>query len=214
MPPATRYARSGEASIAYQVHGEGEVDLLVVSGWISHLEHGWEAAPARRFLKRLTEFSRVIIFDPRASGLSDDLGVDYTLQQDTEDALAVLDAVGSERVAVYGRWLGGALAVKLAAEHPERIVALALYASAARTTWAPDYDWAMTSEQREALIEATLGEWGEAHSREAQRWGPSVADDPAMVEWFGRQQRLMATPGKARIRIQKSGEIDVRDRLP
>jgi class 3 adenylate cyclase len=210
----TRYARSGEASLAYQVLGEGELDLLVLSGWISHLEHGWEVPPARRFLDRLGEFARVILFDPRGSGLSDDLGATYTLDQDAEDALAVLDAVASERAAVYGRWLGGALAIKLAAEHADRIDALVLYASAARTTWAPDYDWALKPEQRDELVEDSVSDWGKADSRETARWGPSLVEDPALAEWAARLQRLMATPGRARIRWQKTAEIDVRELLP
>jgi class 3 adenylate cyclase len=212
--PETRYARSGEASIAYQVFGEGGIDLLLLTGWLSNFEHGWEAAPQRRFWERLGEFSRLILCDPRGSGLSDDLGVTYTLEQDAEDVLAVLDAVGARRVAVYARWLGGALAVTLAARHAERISSLVLYASPARTSWAPDYDWALKPEQRAELIEQALDDWGETRNREMERWGPSVADDPAFASWFARQERLLAAPGKARIRWQKTAEVDVRELLP
>jgi class 3 adenylate cyclase len=212
--PETRYARSGEASIAYQVFGEGEIDLLALSGWISNFEHSWEASPQRRFYERLAEFSRVIICDPRGSGLSDDLGVNYTLEQDAEDVMTVLDAVGSDRVAVYARWLGGALGVRLAAEHPERIAALVLYSSPARTSWAPDYDWALKPEQREKLIETSIQGWGETQNRELARWAPSAADDPALASWLARQQRLLAAPGRARIRWQETAKVDVRELLP
>jgi class 3 adenylate cyclase len=214
LTPTTRYARSGEASLAYQVAGEGELDLLILSGWLSHLEHGWDVAPARRFLEQLAEFARIISIDPRGSGLSDDLGVNYTLEQDAEDAIAVLDAVGCERVAIYGRWLGGALAVKLAADHPERVDALVLYAAAARTTWAPDYEWALTGEQRAAVVDAAMQDWGETYSREMARWGPALVEDPAVASWAAAHQRLLAAPGRARIRWEKTADIDVRELLP
>jgi class 3 adenylate cyclase len=208
------YTRSGEASLAYTVFGDGSVDLLLLFGWVSHLEDAWESAPLRRFLERLGEFSRVILYDSRAVGISDDLDATYTIEQDAQDALAVLEAVGSERVALYGKWHGGAVAAKLAAEHPQRVAALILYASVARGSWAPDYDWALTAEQREALVETMIAEWGEMHNREAARWAPSMADDPALANWFARHQRLIATPGKARIRMQELARVDVRELLP
>lgn len=202
-------------SIAYQVMGEGAVDLLVVPGWVSHIEHTWELPASRRFAERLAEFSRLILFDPRGSGLSDDLGADHTLEMDVEDALAVLDAVGSKRAAVYSKWQGGPTSVLLAADHPERVSALLLYASAARATWAPDYDWAMTPEQRDELVADNLDEWGsEASSRELSRWAPTMADDPAVAAWFARLQRLIASPAQARGRWQEAGEHDVREDLP
>jgi class 3 adenylate cyclase len=214
MAPTTRYAQSGEASIAYQVIGDGAIDLLVVSGWVTQIEHSWEAAAARRFFDRLAEFSRLILFDRRGTGLSDDLGPDHSLAVDAEDALAVLDAVGSERAVVYSKWLGGPASVQLTADHPERVSALILYASAARASWAPDYDWAMTPEQRDAFVSDNLDEWGEATNRELLRWAPSMVDDAAFVVWFAQLQRLIASPARARRRWQESGEHDVRELLP
>jgi class 3 adenylate cyclase len=214
MAPTTRYARSGEASIAYQVVGEGEIDLLLMTGWLSQIEQIWEAPPMRRFLERLAEFSRLIVFDPRGTGLSDDLGEAHALEQDVEDALAVLDAAGSERAALYTKWLGGPAGALLAADHPDRVTALVMYASAARATWAPDYDWAMTREQRDELVEDSVGEWGETYSKELSRWTPTMAHDPAMAAWFSRLGRLMASPGKAGIRWREVGDLDVRETLP
>lgn len=214
MPPRTQYARSGEASIAYQVIGEGEIDLLVVLGWISQIEHAWDAPLFRRFLERLAEFSRLILFDHRGTGSSDDLGGAYSLEQDVQDALAVLDAAGSERAALYTKGLGGPIAALLAAEYPERFAALVMFGAVARSSWAPDYDWAMTPEQREEFTERAIGEWGEANNRELARWAPSMADDPALAAWFARQQRLMAGPGQARIRMGEVANIDAREALP
>ena len=213
MDPTTRYARSGEASIAYQVVGEGPIDLLIVPGWISQLEHTWEAPAARRFFARFAEFSRLIMFDRRGTGLSDDQGDDHTLEQDVLDALAVLDTVGSERAVVYSKWLGGPASVLLAADHPDRVSALVLYASAARSSWAPDYDWAMTAEQRDHLVKESLREWGEGNNKEIERWAPSMVGDPVLTAWFARLQRLIASPTQAERRWREAGEHDVRDAL-
>src|SRR6476660_2318951 len=129
---------------------------MMVSGWISHVEQAWEAPASRRFLERLAEFSRLIVFDRRGSGLSDDLGDGHTIEQDAEDALAVLDAAGCERAALYTKGVGGAIGAVLAAEHSDRISALTMFGSVACTVWAPDYDWAMTKEQRERLVQETI----------------------------------------------------------
>src|SRR5262245_12482168 len=107
--------------------------MLVVSGWVSHLEQAWEAPGARRFYERLADFSRLILYDPRGSGLSDDVGDVHSLEQEAADALAVLDAVGSDHAAIYARWVGGPIGVFLTAEHPERIDALAMFNSVAST---------------------------------------------------------------------------------
>jgi len=214
MEPAIQYARSAEASIAYQVFGEAPTDLLLVVGWISQIDQLLEMPASRRFVERLSEFSRLIAFDPRGTGLSDDLGTEHTVEQDAEDALAVLNAVGSKQAAVYTKWLGGPTGAVLAAEHPDRVAALIMYASVARTSWASDYDWAMTAEQREELIESSFGEWGEAFNQELSRWAPSSVDDPALARWFAHYQRSMVPPGGARGRIKAAGSLDVREILP
>ncbi len=213
MDPTTRYALSDGASIAYQVMGEGPIDLLIISGWVTQLEHTWEAPAARRFFGRLAEFSRLIMFDRRGTGLSDELGDDHTLEQDVLDALAVLDAAGSDRAVVYSKWLGGPTSVLLAADHPDRVSALVLYASAARGSWAPDYDWAMTAEQREELVKASVQEWGEGSNKESERWAPSAVGDPVLMAWLARLQRLIASPTQADRRWREAGEHDVRDAL-
>src|SRR5207245_2654985 len=152
MPPRTSYAHSGEISLAYQVIGEGP-DVLFLPGWISQVEHVWELPALRRFLERLATFSRLILFDRRGTGLSERVVEAPTLDDEVEDAIAVLDAAGSERAALFAYALGGPTAVYMAARRPDRVGALVLYASCARTTWAPDYDWALTLEERTAGIE-------------------------------------------------------------
>jgi class 3 adenylate cyclase len=212
--PTTRYTRSGDASIAYQVAGEGPLDMLFLTGWLTQLEQLWEAPANRRFLERLATFGRLIMFDSRGTGLSERVLETYTIEQEARDAIAVLDAADSERAALFTYAQGGLVGAQLAAGHPERIGALIMYASVARTSWAPDYHWAMTSEEREALSERNIATWGEANSDAMSAWAPSMAGDPALATWFARMQRLAASPGEARIISRAMVDIDVRHILP
>lgn len=214
MLPTTRYARSGEATIAYQVAGEGTLDLLFLPGWISQIEQLWDSTAPRRFLERLAVFNRLILFDRRGSGLSDDGGESHSLEQEMQDALAVLDAVGSERAALLTYGLGGPVGTLLAANHPERIGALIMYASIARSTWAPDYDWAMTVGDRAQWAERTLASWGEPGGPVLSVMAPSMAEETTLATWFARLQRLAASPSQARVLLNASAELDVRDVLP
>jgi len=214
MVPTTRYAASGDATIAYQVVGDGEIDLLFLAGWISQVEQLWESPALRRLLERLALFSRLILFDRRGSGLSDSADDSYTLEQEALDALAVLDAAGSERAALFTYGLGGPVGALLAADRPERVGALIMYSSIARTSWAPDYDWAMTVEDRNQWTEHTVAAWGETDGPGLPVLAPSMADDPALAEWFARLQRLAASPSEARILLTAAADLDVRDALP
>jgi pimeloyl-ACP methyl ester carboxylesterase len=214
MVPTTRYARSGEATIAYQVAGEGALDLLFLPGWVSQIEQLWEGPALRRFLERLAVFSRLILFDRRGSGLSDGAGDSFTLEHEARDALAVLDAVGSERAALLTYGLGGPVGALLAADHPERVGALIMYASIARTSWAPDYEWAMTVADRAEWTERTVAAWGESDGPGLSLVAPSMADDPGLTTWFARLQRLAASPSAARTLLSSAVDLDVRETLP
>jgi class 3 adenylate cyclase/pimeloyl-ACP methyl ester carboxylesterase len=214
MAPVTRYARSGDASIAYQVIGEGPLDMLFLPGWISQIEQLWETPANRRFIERLAAFTRLILYDSRGTGLSDRVLEAYTLEQEAEDAVAVLDAAGSERTAIFTYSVGGLIGAQLAADLPERVGALIMYASVARTSWAPDYDWALTREEREKLTETNIATWGETNSLAMSLFAPSMGDDPALAAWFARLQRLAASPGEARIIGRALVDLDVRDALP
>jgi class 3 adenylate cyclase/pimeloyl-ACP methyl ester carboxylesterase len=213
IAPVTRYASSGDASIAYQLAGEGPLDVLFLPGWISQIEQLWEAPALRRFLERLTSFGRLILFDSRGTGLSERVLETYTLEQEARDALAVLDAAGSERAAIFTYAVGGLVGAMLAAEHPRRIGALIMYASLARTSWAPDYDWAMTSEQREELTARNNATWGELDNALIARLAPSMVGDPALSAWFARTQRLAASPREARTIAKATADLDVRHLL-
>ncbi len=214
MIPTTRYARSGEVSIAYQVTGEGALDLLFLPGWISQIEELWNAPAVRRFLERLAVFNRLILFDRRGTGLSDRLTGEQTLEQDTEDALAVLDAAGSERAALFTYALGGPVGARLAAEHPKRVGALIMYASIARTSWDSDYQWAPTREERREFTERNFQRWGELDSPMLQTLAPSMGEDRALAQWFARVQRLSTSPAEARAMSEAVAHVDVRSCLP
>jgi class 3 adenylate cyclase/pimeloyl-ACP methyl ester carboxylesterase len=213
IAPVTRYTSSGGASIAYQVVGDGPLDLVFMTGWISQVEQLWEAPGLRRMLERLSVFGRLILFDRRGTGLSDGSGEPNTLEQEAEDALVVLDAVGSERAALFTYGLGGPVAVLLAVEHPERVGALIMYASIARALWAPDYDWAMTREERAGWVEQAVASWGATDHPGIPVMAPSMAGDPALTSWFARLQRLAASPGNARQLLIAAAELDVRELL-
>jgi pimeloyl-ACP methyl ester carboxylesterase len=209
--PTTRYARSGELHIAYQVAGEGPIDVVYVPTWISQVEHIWEEPRVARFFERIASFARLILFDRRGSGLSDPAPAP-TLEGQMDDVLAVLDAVGSERAAIFAQVEGGAMAAMFAATHPERTGALVLFAAWARILRDVDYEWANPPEVRDALVEEMLADWG--IGKRAGALAPSAAGEPRFVEWFGRLQRLGASPGTAREMLHVVGDYDVRSVLP
>ncbi len=209
--PVTRYARSGEASIAYQVAGDGPIDLMFMPGWISQVEQMWESPAMRRWLESLASFARLIMYDRRGTGLSDRVGARYSLGQDVQDAVAVLDAVGSERAALFAYAVGSQPGVQLAAERPDRVGALVLFAPMVRNMWAPDYEWAQTREEREQMIERNVAGWGRSMLWEFE---PDAAGDQALADWFARLQRLAASPGEARVIYEAMIDFDVRDLLP
>ena len=212
MAPVARYAKSGDLHIAYAVEGDGPIDLVWVPPWISHVEYLWSEPTLERFGKRLTKFSRVITFDRRGSGLSDPFYGAPTLEEQMDDVLAVMDAAGSERAAICGTLEGGPMAALFAATHPDRVSALVLYATFARVTWAPDYDWAWPADRRNEEMNQLIEHWGEGLV--ASLVAPSQRDEPGFMEWAGRLERLAASPGTIRRIFDLIGEYDIRDVLP
>ena len=207
-----RYAKSGDLHIAYAVEGDGPMDLVWIPPWISQVEYLWSEPSLERVMQRLTQFARVITFDRRGSGLSDPFFGAPTLEDQMDDVLAVMDAAGSKRAAIVGTLEGGPMAALFAATYPERTDALVLYATFARATWAPDYDWAWPAEMRNEHIDEWLERWGEGMI--AGSVAPSQMSDPAFVEWAGRLERLAASPGTIRRIFELIGSFDVRDVLP
>src|SRR6266516_2716173 len=137
----TRYAKSGPVSIAYQVLGDGDMDLVLVPGFVSHVEVAWEQPRLARLLSRLAAFSRLIVFDKRGTGMSDPVASPPSMDERMDDIGAVMDAVGSARAALLGVSEGGTLSLLFAASHPDRTQALVLYGSWARRVAGPDYPY-------------------------------------------------------------------------
>jgi pimeloyl-ACP methyl ester carboxylesterase len=213
--PRTQYARSGDASIAFQVVGEGPIDLILALGFATHLELQWEAPPFARFCDRLSSFSRLIIFDKRGTGLSDPVAEAPTLEQRVDDVRAVMEAAGSERAAFFGVSEGGPMSVLFAATHPERTTALVLHGAMARTTEAPDYPWASPAEAlREAAAELIAPFWGQDARGTIELFAPSFVGDPETRDLFERQQRSAASPAMVQRLFEMFIDIDVRGILP
>jgi class 3 adenylate cyclase len=207
MPPETRYAKSGDVNIAYQVVGEGPVDLVLVPGFVSHLDLDWEEPRYAHFLRRLASFSRLIMFDKRGTGLSDRPGGLPDLETRMDDVRAVMDTVGSERAALLGYSEGGPMCILFAATYPERTSALVLYGTyAKRRDPDDDYPWAATWEERQAYADQVEREWGE----EADLGTMAPNADEAMVRWWHVRARASASPGSAKALILMNSQIDVR----
>src|SRR5439155_19025810 len=159
--PQTRYAKSGDVNIAYQVLGDGPRDLVLVPGFVSHLENDWDEPRSAHFLERLASFSRLIRFDKRGTGLSDRPAGLPDLETRMDDVRAVMDAVGSERAALFGYSEGGPMCCLFAATYPDRTTALVLYGTYAhRSEPDDDYPWAATWEQRQAYADEVESTWG------------------------------------------------------
>ena len=213
--PPTQYAKSADASIAYQVVGDGPIDLVVVLGFATHLELQWESPPLARFFERISSFSRVIIFDKRGTGLSDPVTEVPTLEQRIDDVRAVMDAAGSERAALFGISEGGPMSVLFAATHPDRVTALVLHGAMGRTTEAPDYPWASPAEAlRESAAEFIAPYWGQQAEGLVELFTPSFADDPEAVEFTARMERSAASPAMVQQIFEMFLDIDVRAILP
>jgi class 3 adenylate cyclase/esterase/lipase len=202
MLPTTRYAKSGDVHIAYQVFGNGPVDLVYVPGFVSHLENLWEQPDLARWLLRLARFARVIMFDKRGTGLSDRMGELPSFDQRMDDLRAVMDAAGIECAAMLGLSEGGPLAMLFAATYPDRCRALVLYGTFARFA-----SWIPTAEKLQAMLDYIDKDWGSGVT--AGRFAPSRRDDPAFQQWMGRFERLGASPAAAMALMRMNSQVDV-----
>jgi class 3 adenylate cyclase/pimeloyl-ACP methyl ester carboxylesterase len=210
MPPVpkTRYAQSGELQIAYQIVGDGPIDLVLVPGFVSHMEVIWEDPGAARFLEHLAEFSRLILFDKRGQGLSDRPGAPSTLEQGMDDTIAVMDAAGSERAAIFGVSEGGPMSMLCAATHPDRVSALIEYGTFARMLDVDGYDYGLPEEVIDGLFEVIAEDWGGPVAIDL--WGPTRADDPQFRDWWARFLRLGTSPRGALGLLSLYKQLDVR----
>lgn len=208
-PAPTRYANCGGVHIAYQVVGDGPLDLIFVPGWVSHLEHHWEEPRLAYFLHRMARFSRLIILDKRGTGLSDRVTpLLPELEQRMDDVRAVQDAVGSERAALFGYSEGGSMCQLFAATYPTRTLALIAYGCWAKRLRTSDYPWGPTLEERQRFYDLIIANWG--GTVDLADLAPSVANDPEFCEWFASYLRRSASPGAALALAQMNAHIDLR----
>jgi pimeloyl-ACP methyl ester carboxylesterase len=201
-----RYAKSGDVHVAYRVFGQGDVDLVFFPGFISHLDVWWDEPAMARWLTRLSEQVRVIMFDKRGTGLSDHVGRQPGMDERMDDARAVMDAAGIERAAILGISEGGSLASLFAATHPDRCQALVLYGAFARFA-----SWFPTPEKLQRFFDYVDTKWGTGAS--LRNFAPSMADDKGFQEWWGRFERLGASPAACVEIMRLNSEIDVTDVL-
>ena len=212
--PETRYARSGDVSIAYQVLGQGPFDVVYAPGYVSHVELIWEAAGIAAFLRGIAEHARVLVFDKRGTGMSDRVAGAPTLEERSDDIRAVMDAAGSQRAALFGLSEGVPMSVVFAASHPERVSALVLYGGMARMLWAPDYLFGETERESRKGIENDLEEFVTPGGTEAKARRGFPSADEEEVQAIARVIRYGASPGTVEALERMNMAIDVRDVLP
>jgi class 3 adenylate cyclase len=211
--PETKYARSGDVHIAYQVFGSGDLDVVLVPGFVTHVELFWEQEPVARAFESLASYARVINFDRRGSGLSDPVAKAPTLEERMDDVRAVMDAAGSKRAALLGISEGVPMSILFAATYPDRVQALVCCGGMARSTEDVDYPWAAPAEALlQSGLELVLPHWGEGAIIEVA--APSQADNPETRAFFGRLERASASPGMLASLTQMFLDIDVRDVVP
>jgi pimeloyl-ACP methyl ester carboxylesterase/DNA-binding winged helix-turn-helix (wHTH) protein/class 3 adenylate cyclase len=212
--PETHYVQNGDVNIAYQVVGSGDIDIVFVMGWVSHLEYFWKHHLFASFLNRLASFSRLILFDKRGTGLSDHVPINElpTLEQRMEDVHAVMDAVESERAVLIGVSEGGPMCSLFAATYPERTAALVMIGTYAKRIRDENYPWAPTEAERDAFFEVMQNEWGGPVGIEER--APSLSDDKEFRDWWATYLRMGASPGAALALTKMNAEIDVREVLP
>ncbi len=213
METPTKYAVSEDGvNIAYQVHGDGPLDLVFVPGFVFHVELVWEDPALARFLRRLASFSRLIFFDKRGQGLSDRLGRPPTLEESMDDLRAVMDAAGCERPTLFGVSEGGPMSILFAATYPERVAALVLYGTFARMLRAPDFPQGVDPERYGGWAEMVGNEWGGPVT--VDLWAPGEAGNPEFESWWARFLRQGTSPAGALELMELYREIDVRPALP
>lgn len=207
MTPEVHYAKSGDVHIAYQTFGKGPNELVLIPGFISNIEHYWELPEFAGVLRKLGRHARVTMFDKRGTGLSDRVGDLPDMEQRMDDARAVMDAAGIEQAAIMGASEGGSLATLFAGTHADRCTALILYGAFARFS-----DWFPTRQKLDEMYAYIESGWGSGTSVPA--FAPSRKDDQAFIRWWGKWERLGASPSAVTQLIQMNSQIDISDILP
>lgn len=210
--PRTRYAVSDGIHLAYQTLGYGPIDIVMVPGFVSHVERAWEEPRISAFLDKLSARGRVILFDRRGVGLSDRVGAAPTAQATAADIKAVMDAAGSKSALLFGASEGGPGCIQLAVDAPERIVGLILYGSLAKGSWAEDFPHALTYEQFTMWLDRLVSNWG--GPAEIGIFAPSLVGNRQVERWWSGLLRTASSPGAIKAVLEALRDMDVRDLLP
>jgi pimeloyl-ACP methyl ester carboxylesterase/DNA-binding SARP family transcriptional activator len=210
-PPPTRYVSGGGVHLAFQTYGAGRTDVLMLPGFVSHVERVWEEPRCRAFLSSLAEMGRLILFDRRGIGLSDRVGFSPSVDATAQDIGAVLDAAGSRRVVLLGASEGGPACIKFAADHPDRVAGLILFASLAKGSATPDYPHALQASQYDVWLKELIAIWGGPAGIET--FGPTLSGDPQARAWWAGLLRAASSPGALKGLLEALRDTDVRNLL-
>jgi pimeloyl-ACP methyl ester carboxylesterase len=212
--PETRYVKSGDVHIAYQVIGNGPTDLVFVPGFVSNVQAVWDFTEHANFLRRLASFCRLIIFDKRGTGMSDRGSQLFSLEQRMADVQAIMDDVGLERAALFGISEGGPMSILFAASYPQRTAGLIVYGSYAKRSWAPDYPFGWKEERWKVVLDNIDRHWGTPEGVNLSMWAPSIMHDEQVSARATAYFRAAASPGAVLAVMNMNREIDVRHVLP
>src|SRR5215472_13972090 len=208
----TRYAERRGLHIAYQVVGTGSPDIVLVPGFVSHVERIWDEPRCRSVLTALSQMGRLILFDRRGVGLSDRVGAPPTVEATAEDLTTAMDAAGCERVLLIGASEGGPGCIHFASRYPERLAGLVLYGSLAKGSWAPDYPFVLTHEQYDLWLRRLIRDWG--GPAEIATFAPSLVGDAEAERWWAGLLRAASSPGAVKAVLESLRDTDVRPLLP
>jgi pimeloyl-ACP methyl ester carboxylesterase len=208
----TRYADSDGVSIAYKVHGDGPIDIVLVPGFVSHVDLFWEEPHAARLLRRLASFARLVVYDKRGQGLSDRTGGPPTLEESMDDLRAVMEAADAGPAVIFGISEGGPMSALFAATHPDLVSSLVLYGTFARVLASPDHPVGVPAEALDAFLEMVKTEWGGPVASDL--WAPSLAGQEAFERWWARLLRFGTSPSGAVALFDLYRDLDARAILP
>lgn len=212
MKPATQYTKSGRINIAYQVFGSGPTDLVYIPGWVSNIDLMWDCPDLVNFLTKLSQYTRVILFDKRGTGLSDRVVELSTLEERMDDLRAVMDAVNSSKAVLFGHSEGGSVSALFAATYPNRVISLITFGVFAKRRYSSDYPWAPTDEERQKVYEMIETSWGSG-DMDLESLAPSKAGNQEFMNWLSSYFRSGASPSAALVLTKMNTEVDIIDIL-
>ncbi|MEN8250289.1 MAG: alpha/beta fold hydrolase [Bacteroidota bacterium] len=213
MKPKTNYTKSGDFNIAYQVIGDGPLDIVYIPGWVSNIDMMWAEPRLAAFLTRLTLFSRLILFDKRGTGLSDRTDKNSTLEERMEDIIAVMNATNSEKAFLFSHSEGGSVSLLFSIKYPQRILGVIGFGIFAKRRYSIDYPWAPTDEEREVSNKLIEDNWAHGDLDELRTLVPSLAHDNGFMHWLASYLRSGASPKAALILHKQCTLIDVTEIL-